>query len=407
MRVTRRLPVTMRIAVMGLLCLASTASGQTADDLFDASVVHEIRLHVHSADLARLRAEYALNTYYPADLEWRGLRVRNVAIRSRGLGSRSPVKLGLRVDMDRYTSGQTLLGLPSLVLDNLWQDPALVREPLAMAVFARMGVPAPRESYARVYINGEYEGLYTIVEEVAPAFLTRVFGRDDGYLFEYKWLRPWYGEFLDEDAAAYAPLFEARTHERAPDEERLGAIRELTRAASADVDEGVWGEALPRYLDVDALLAYLAVETVLSQLDGVLGYAGMNNFYLHRAAGDTRHVLIPWDQDVAFFDATSSIWLRADENAIVRRVLAVPAWRSPYLDELARCAALLDEEGWLAGELERFVALTDGAARADGKKPFGEAERAAAIDGLRAFAAERGARVRAEVAQARRPEGQP
>ena len=38
----------------------------------------------------------------PADVTWNGITVHNVGIRSRGLGSRSSTKPGLRVDFDRY-----------------------------------------------------------------------------------------------------------------------------------------------------------------------------------------------------------------------------------------------------------------------------------------------------------------
>ena len=72
--------------------------------------------------------------------------MRNSGVRSRGLGSRSGTKPGLRVDFDRYSSNQTFLGLKSLVLDNLTQDESGVKESVTMRLFARLGVPAPRES---------------------------------------------------------------------------------------------------------------------------------------------------------------------------------------------------------------------------------------------------------------------
>lgn len=54
--------------------------------------------------------------------------MRNAGIRSRGRGSRSGTKPGLRVDFDRYASDQTFLGLKSFILDNLTQDPSGVHE---------------------------------------------------------------------------------------------------------------------------------------------------------------------------------------------------------------------------------------------------------------------------------------
>ena len=79
-------------------------------------------------DLALLRANYNDNTFYPADFLWRDKRVRNVAVRVRGFGSRTPIKPGIHVDFDYYTTGQQFLGLKSLVLKNLYLDPAMVRE---------------------------------------------------------------------------------------------------------------------------------------------------------------------------------------------------------------------------------------------------------------------------------------
>ena len=133
------------LALCGAVAPAS-AQGQSAADLFNPETVHEIRLSINSRDDRELRERYQENTYYTADLTWQGVRVRNIGIRNRGLGSRNPTKPGFRVDFNRYTSGQTFLGLRSLILDNNWQDPSFLAERAAMAFFARLGEPAPRES---------------------------------------------------------------------------------------------------------------------------------------------------------------------------------------------------------------------------------------------------------------------
>ena len=109
----------------------------------------------------------------------------NVGIRSRGNGSRSGFKPGLRVDIDRYSSTQKFLGMKSFVLRNNTQDPSQLHEWLSMLFFRRMGLPASREAFARLFVNNQYAGLYTIVESVDKSFLTRQFGEDEGYLFDY------------------------------------------------------------------------------------------------------------------------------------------------------------------------------------------------------------------------------
>ena len=122
---------------------AVPALGQTAAELFDANAVQDIRLSVNTRDLALLRQNYQANTYYPADLAWKNLKVRNVGIRSRGQGSRNSSKLGLRVDMARYTTGQKFVGLSTIILDNIWQDDSMLREKLTFTMFEKMGVGAP------------------------------------------------------------------------------------------------------------------------------------------------------------------------------------------------------------------------------------------------------------------------
>src|SRR5687767_6594552 len=98
-------PRSVRLAVIvGIVGAAGagTASAQTVYDLFDGHAVQELRLFMNSRDLQELRERYSENIYYPGDLQWRDLRVRNVGVRPRGMGSRSATKPGLRIDFNRY-----------------------------------------------------------------------------------------------------------------------------------------------------------------------------------------------------------------------------------------------------------------------------------------------------------------
>ena len=119
--------------MLALLAVASPAVAQTADDLFNPQVLHRVDLLMHSQDWEKLKQNFQENTYYPADLQWNGQTVRNSGIRSRGFGSRSGTKPGLRVDFDRYSTNQTFLGLKSLVLDNLTQDASGIHETASAA----------------------------------------------------------------------------------------------------------------------------------------------------------------------------------------------------------------------------------------------------------------------------------
>src|SRR5262245_16654310 len=102
-----RLSVVLLVVALRLALVAGqTAPPDAASAFFDDSVVHDLRLTINSRDWASLKQNYLDNTYYPCDFTWRDQTVRNIGIRSRGTGSRSATKPGLRVDFDRYTGAQ-------------------------------------------------------------------------------------------------------------------------------------------------------------------------------------------------------------------------------------------------------------------------------------------------------------
>ena len=82
----------MRLALILALAgaaWASTASAQTQDDLFDDTRLHDVHLRINEDDWATMRLNAFDDTYYPADLVWNGITMRNVGLRQRGFGSRS------------------------------------------------------------------------------------------------------------------------------------------------------------------------------------------------------------------------------------------------------------------------------------------------------------------------------
>ena len=84
-----------------------------------------------------------------------------------------------------------------------------MREALAMSIYRRMGLPAPRESFAKFYINNEYQGVYAMVEPIDTLFTKRTLNDSTGYLYEYRYVMPFFTEYLGDDVAAYKPLFSA------------------------------------------------------------------------------------------------------------------------------------------------------------------------------------------------------
>lgn len=388
------------LAATVLLHGRGPTQAQTSPELFDGQILHDVSLYLNSRDLRLIREKFNETIEVPADLVWRNTRVRNVSVRTRGVASRNPTKLGLRVDFNRYTSGGQFAGLTSLVLDNLWTDRGMIRDVVAMAFFNRMGQAAPRESFARLFLNNEFQGLYALVEPVDAAFVKRTLGEEAGYLFEYDYVRPYYGEYLGDDLAPYKAFFQPRTHEREADALLYGPIRDLLREVDRGVD-AVWRDRVDERLDLDQLVTYVAIEMFLAENDGFLGKDGLANFYLYRSAGANRHRLLPWDKDTTLFALNPDVLQRVPENVLVSRALSIPALRGRYLDVLEQCARSALEDNWLVTEIDRQASLIDAVAKQDTKKLQTNDEFDQAVAFLREFARIRPAQVLDAVARLR------
>jgi hypothetical protein len=360
------------IAVWFFVVLAqSTLSAQSINDFFDGTVLQEIRLEINPKDWATLKANPASNTYYPCNLKWHGLVIENIGIRQRGGSTRNTIKPGLRIDFNRYEAGQTFLGLKSVGLDNMGQDASMMKERLSMELFSKMGLPATREVNVRLYVNDEYSGLYTILESVDKDFLQRIFGENDGFLYEYVLAGNYHFEYLGADPALYSPkYFDPKTHEKDPDPAPIEAmIRTMNTASDAD-----FASAMAPYLDLELFMKHLAVEDFIAEIDGIL--TGMNNFNLYRFENKNLSQFIVKDKDLTFGGTfnkvnrySTSLLFNASKNVLIRRAMNVKKARDAYFNTLAYTAAVAGRSGgWLESEITRIYNQIRTAAYEDQRK---------------------------------------
>jgi spore coat protein CotH len=392
-----------RRIVFGLLALIAgsiaPAGAQTADDLFNDSALQTLHITIHSRDWDELRANFTANTFYPADVTWNGLRVRNVGIRSRGLGSRSGVKPGLEVNFAHYSSRGQFLGMRALVLDNLTTDPSMIRERVSMAFLRRLGVPAPREVHAELFVNGQFGGVYAIVEPIDAVFVQRALGENSGALYEYHWLQPYFATFLGENLDLYRPLFEPRTQEHQSTFDLFDPIRELFRTIN-DAPAASFRDAVGARLDLESTLRLIAGEAFMAEWDGILGYAGMNNFYLYRPASSPQAAwLFPWDADHTFHAADYPLLAGAAENVLMRRMLEDPVLRARYFQLVNEAVAAATSGEWLVREVTAQYQQIRPSVLSDPLKPYTNEEFDAAFDELLNFAGTRAAFVAEQVRQ--------
>jgi spore coat protein CotH len=347
------------------------------DSLLDGSSLQDLWVHVNARDWEDLHTHFQENTYYPADVEWQGMRVRNAAIRVRGVASRNGHKPSFRIDFNRYVTGQTFFGLDALTLDSSWQDPSMITNRLSMLLFRRIGIAAPRVGHVRLFAGAarEYVGVYAVTEEVTPSFLRANFGEDTGYLYEFNHLQDDNWGFQDPGPRLgwYVPRFTPKTHEFESVANLYMPIRDLVQRIN-DAPQSDLESRLTGYLDINAFITDVAIQNFVAQTDGLVGGVGANNFYLYRFAGKTLSVVIPWDQGNAFGSFDSGVgpppWWNMDTNVLASKIWSEPKYRARYLAALLQIADLVSADGWLLAEAQRDYQQIRDAVYADAFAPY-------------------------------------
>lgn len=360
--------------------------------LFDPSRVTELRLELSPGRWEQLKTDYLLDTWYEASFARDAETPIRIGIRSRGNGSRSAAKPGLKLEFDKFAKGQTWHGAKSLVLDNHAQDPSFLHESLTFDLFETLDLPTPKVAYVNLFVNGESYGLYSAVEPIDKLFLQRTLGQDGGYLYGYEWVTEYWFHYAGPDPALYSPLpFAPKTNEKSSD---AGALVEMIRITNESPTEDLPAE-LSRYLQIPRFLDYLAAETFLAERDGLAGDWGLNNFYLYRLQGTQQFLFLPWDKDFTFGPHDRSIWQNLDRNVLTRRLLEIPEHRDYFFRALERCASWSGGEGGpLDLAIESRAALIRPFVLADEKKPYPNGDFEVAVASLRWFAALRAGYVR-------------
>ncbi len=266
-------------------------------------------------------------------------------------------KLPFRLNFDRFEDDypeiddQRFYGFEELGFGNNMADSTYIRDVMASTILEDRGVPAARNRFVAVTLDaGEgstYLGLYTLSEDPSDALVDRIWGDDDGALYE--------GDGDCADLTCYdAESFEAKMNEDEADGAEIQALVDVLAADRSDAE--AWRASLEQTLDVDAFLRWLAVNSAIENWDA---YGAMShNYYLYTSPEDGRLSWIPWDHNMSLMDGLmgSNDPLLADVEEswpLIRYTLDDETYMAAYQDALRDAL-----EG--AYEVENFEQVAEG-----------------------------------------------
>lgn len=237
-----------------------------------------------------------------ADLQFGPYSFKDVAVRYKGngtfLSSHDSLKKSLKIDFNDFVKGQKLAGMSRLNLHNSVREPTHMNETVAYGLYRDAGVPAPRTSFARVYVtvpgkhDRKYFGLYNVVEDVGGPFVKENFKSKDGALL--KPVTPNLFGDLGDDWSDYNQIYDPKGDLSDEQKQRIiETCKFFSSATDAEFAAGV-GD----HIDLDNFARYLAMTVWLSDMDGILGPG--QNYYVYLHPTSNKFMFIPWDQDQSF-----------------------------------------------------------------------------------------------------------
>lgn len=275
---------------------SATSAGEAAyvTRFLNKERVIDIQITLSDVDYQDMIRNAEKEEYKEAAVVIDGVKTENVGIRTKGNSSLNSVvqsnseRYSLKIDFDQYVTGQDLYGLTKLNLNNSWSDASYMREYLSYSLLAEMGVPVPAYCYANIYINGNLAGLYLAVEGIEEPFAERYYGENHGTL--YKPIGD-HGEgtdlvYIDNEIDSYNGLEAVTTRNDKSDKALLAMIKALNE-----------GKDLGNYLNIDEILRYFAVNSVLVNMDSYQGQF-THNYYLYEE--NAVFSLLPWDYNLSF-----------------------------------------------------------------------------------------------------------
>lgn len=219
------------------------------------------------------------------------------------------INFGKYIKKKDYGAKQNFYGVSKISFNNFFFDKSMMKEFFALKLLSEMGVPTPQYGLAKVYINGDYYGVYSMIEALDSSILEQYYQVDDDEISNYL-LKPEGTNFIySELEKDPSPLWEKdeESYQEVKDmiPTVMMSIKRLNQLSEGknfedqeiDVNSQEYLDLLGQVIDVDEMVKYFAVHSFLCQMDNM--FVGQKNFGLYCDKNGIMQ-MIPWDYDLSF-----------------------------------------------------------------------------------------------------------
>lgn len=312
-----------------LLLIISCGNTQIENPLDEPIVINELSeyyIECSMEDFNKMYENYKSNDYISIKISFEGTSLC-AKMRVRGDTSREDKKKSLKIKFDSTAFSSIE---PVFNLNAEYSDKTAIRQFISSKLMQKSGQICFNSELVKVYLNGEYFGIYLKVENIDENFLKRNNLSKKNNLYK-----------ATKDGACLSIFddintkWEKKTNKKSDNNDLVALIKNLNIVPNEE-----FHSFIKENFEYDNLINIIALNMMLSN-----GSTYYHNYYLYRDLYKTgKWQLLPWDMDKSLsyynwapytYHKTSSEW-ESDNPLIERAILCSPIFNDikKRIDEL-------------------------------------------------------------------------
>lgn len=295
---------------------------QPSDSLFRQNNLPILEINLPTGALDYINSDPTAEIYVEGSLTYNGETISPIGIRYKGSvgafvggvsgenwtnpsGRKTATKLSMKFKINWKGYHSTFYNLKTLQLHSMNLDNSQMHDRLGYWLFRKMGVPAPRCVHTKLYINGEYNGLFSLVEQIDEQFTEYHFSDGSGNLYKEVWpLKS--NNSIQSDKKFYQGLVTNNFQ---------GTNIDIIKSFAENIlnaNDSKIQTVIDHHMNLNKTIALAVVDRAIRNDDGPFhwycdwGSCEPHNFFWYENPTTNKTHLIPWDLDNAFENIISN-----------------------------------------------------------------------------------------------------